>query len=224
MLAARPRNAARGGPLMQSKGPMVKIEYGLALSIVILLGGCEIAPRPPATATASRNVGQAAKALIGESLVLAEWGRADNRAACFPLAFRSDGGAGGTPSRATASGGWAVGFDQPDLRSAYGIAGVGLLREDRDSFTVKVDRLARQWPAIREWEAGENLPAGTAAGYGPQESEPAIEPTPEGSQASSQQWLAHLRIRGQQCRYEVWSKLGRDHLELLLGEIEVIRP
>ena len=110
---------------------MVKIETGFALAVTALLGGCDVAPQPPVTETAPRIIEQAAKPLIGESLVLAEWRKADNRAACAPLAFRSDGGAGGTARRAAFSGGWAVAFDQPDMSSAYGVAGAGLLPEDR---------------------------------------------------------------------------------------------
>ncbi len=83
---------------------------------------------------------------------------------------------------------------------------------------VKVDRLARQWPLVRRWEAGTNLPAGSAAGYGLQ----GALPYPEGSQGAGEQSLAFLLIRGQQCQYNVWSKLGRDHLELLLGELEMV--
>lgn len=212
---------------------MMKIEFGLAVSIAALLSGCGDAPQPPAnradverpsppaspvTETAPRIIEQRAKPLIGEAIVLAEWRKADNRGACAPLALRSDGGAGGTPRPATFSGGWAVAFDQPGLRSAYGVAGAGLLPEDRDNFAVKVNRLARQWPLVRRWDAGANLPAGSAAGYGLE----GAEPYPEGSQEVGRQSLAYLRIRGQQCQYNVWSKLGRDHLELLLGQLEMI--
>jgi len=216
---------------------MPRIEFVLAaIMVASLVGGCDRAGDGPAARadakmrsgsaspdikTVPRGIEQVAKPLIGAAIVLAEWRKADNRGACAPLAFRSDGGAGGTPRRATYSGGWAVAFDQPSLRSAYGVAGAGLLPEDRDNFAVKVDRLARQWPLVRRWDAGENLPAGSAAGYG---LEGVATPYPEGSQAVGEQSLAYLRIRGQQCQYNVWSKLGRDHLERLLGEIEMIRP
>lgn len=159
-------------------------------------------------------------ALIGETLVEAEWRSAANRASCAPLALRSAGGIKGTPRPATFSGGWAIAFDQPDRRSAFGVAGTGLTPADRADFAVKVDRLARQWPLIRRWDARANLPAGSAAGYG---LEGAVA-YPTADQASGRQSLAYLRIPGQACLYNVWSKLGRDHLELLLGELEMVRP
>ncbi|HEY5610921.1 MAG TPA: hypothetical protein VIL97_06930 [Thermoanaerobaculia bacterium] len=34
---------------------------------------------------------------------------------------------------------------------------------------------------------------------------------------------AYLRIAGQQCLYNLWSRLGRDHLELLLDELRLVR-
>ena len=66
--------------------------------------------------------------------VRAEWSKAANRATCAPLALKSDARPGGKPRAATFSGGWAVAFDQPDRRSAYGFAGVGALPEDRAGF------------------------------------------------------------------------------------------
>ena len=111
-------------------------------------------------------------------------------------------------------------FDQPDRRSAYGIAGSGVAPEDRDDHGAKVERLAQQWPLARRWDAGQNLPAGSAAGYGV---EGAL-PYPAGSSSFGQQSLASLRIPGQQCRYNVWSRLGRDHLALLLDQLQMIAP
>lgn len=111
-------------------------------------------------------------------------------------------------------------FDQPERRSAYGFAGVGLMREDRDDFAVKVDRLARQWPFMRRWDAGDNLPAGSAAGYGLE----GARDYPRGSSGFGRQSVAYLRIPGQACLYNIWSWLGRDHLERLLGELVLLKP
>ena len=157
--------------------------------------------------------------LIGEIIAVAEWRKAANRSSCTPLALRSDG-ADGEPRRANFAGGWAVAFDQPAQRSAYGFAGTGLLPADRADYAVKVDALARQWPLIRRWNDGENLPAGTAVGYGLEGARPYL----EGEQAVGQQSLAYLRVPGQACLYNVWTKLGRDHLELLLGQLILIEP
>ena len=51
---------------------------------------------------------------------------------------------------------------------------------------------------------------GSTAGYGP-----------EGGTGPAQ--LAYLRIAGQGCLYNVWSRLGRAHLEQLLGALRFVR-
>lgn len=158
-------------------------------------------------------------ALIGEALARAEWAKAANRAKCAPLALAGDGGAAGTPRRANFSGGWAVAFDLPGQHSAYGFAGTGLLPEDGEDYATLVDRLAKQWPLMRRWDRGDNLPAGSAAGYGLSGAEPYSAADPQGR---GQQSLAYLRIPGQACSYNVWSQLGRAHLETLLGQLRVI--
>ena len=169
-----------------------------------------IAGRPPVTLVP----------LLGEKVVRAQWRKAANRARCAPLGLRSDARARGVPRPATFSGGWAVAFDQPDRRSAYGFAGVGALPDDRLDFAVLVDQLATKWPYIRRWDAGDNLPAGSAAGYGLE----GFKDYPPGSSGYGQQSVAYLRIPRQQCLYNIWSRLGRDHLELLLGELVELKP
>jgi hypothetical protein len=121
-----------------------------------------------------------------------EWNRAANRNTCGLFAFVQLGeGAGATPRAATFSGGWSVAYDLPDQRSAFGIAGTGVSATD-DTYA--------QWPHQRIWADG------SFAGYGP-----------EGGTGPNQ--LAYLRIAGQQCLYNVWSRLSRDHLEQLLESI-----
>lgn len=175
---------------------------------------------PPSGERQPANPALTVAPLLAEKVARAQWSKAANRDACAPLGLKSDAKAGGTPRPATFSGGWAVAFDRPDRRSAYGFAGAGLLPEDRADFAVKVDRLAKQWPYIRRWDAGDNLPTGSAAGYGLE----GAKDYPTGSSGFGQQSLAYLRIPGQTCQYNVWSKLGRDHLELLLGELVVLKP
>lgn len=162
----------------------------------------------------------AAVPLLGEPVVRAQWSKAANRRSCAPLALKSDAKAGGTPRPANFSGGWAVAFDQPDRRSAYGFAGSGLTPDDRADFAVLVDRLTRQWPYVRRWDAGDTLPTGSAVGYGLE----GAKDYPSGSSGYGLQSLAYLRIPGQACLYNVWSKLGRDHLELLLSELVLLEP
>jgi hypothetical protein len=120
---------------------------------------------------------------------LREWRRAENRATCAPLApLGVPGQAEATPRAATFSGGWGVAYDLPELRSAFGVAGTG---------SQAADPAYDDWPHQREWADG------STAGYGP-----------EGGTGPNQ--LAYLRIPGEGCLYNVWSRLGIQHLETVL--------
>ena len=121
-----------------------------------------------------------------------EWRRAENRNDCALVAFASLGdGAGATPRRASFAGGWAVAYDTPSVRSAFGVAGTGSKASD---------------PAYSDWPYQKTWSDGSSAGYGP-----------EGGTGPNQ--LAYLRIAGQGCLYNVWSRLGREHLEHLLDQL-----
>lgn len=124
------------------------------------------------------------------------WEAAENRTSCALIAPASLGrGEDAVPRRAQFSGGWGVAYDMPDLRSAFGVAGTGA-----DASGPSYD----EWPHRREW------PDGSSVGYGP-----------EGGSGPNQ--LAYLRIPGQDCLYNVWSRLGVDHLEYLLEELRFVR-
>lgn len=123
------------------------------------------------------------------------WRQADNREQCAAIAPASLGSVNGaTPRRATFGGGWGVAYDLPDLRSAFGVAGTGVRAAD-PSYS--------DWPHSRTWRDG------SSAGYGP-----------EGGTGPNQ--LAYLRITGQGCLYNVWSRLGREHLEQLLEQLRFV--
>lgn len=154
--------------------------------------------------------------LIAERLILAEWAKAENRATCAPLAFSDDGDARGTPRHAQFSGGWAVAFDLPATRSAYGLAGVGSLPQDNASDVEKRDILINQWPSFRDLSA---LPQPAYAGYGVVGAKPWPGDNP---QAVGLQALAYVRVGGQQCLYNVWSRLGRRHLEEILESLRTV--
>ncbi|HEY0673955.1 MAG TPA: hypothetical protein VGD27_16880, partial [Longimicrobiales bacterium] len=129
------------------------------------------------------------------AVYLAEWRKAVNRRSCAPVAFASlPQAANATPRRAHFSGGWGVAYDTPKLRSAFGIAGAGV-NVAEPSYD--------NWPFKRNWSDGSRV------GYGP-----------EGGTGPNQ--LAYLRIAGQGCLYNVWSRLGRAHLEQLLQQIRFI--
>ena len=154
--------------------------------------------------------------LVAEAVILDEWRKAANKDECAPLAFASTGRARGAPRPATFGGGWGVAFDLPNLRSAYGIAGPGLVAADRGSGDLQRERLQEQWPHARDLEA---LPQPAFAGYGVEGAQayPAGNPTGRGVNS-----LAYVRVGGEQCTYNVWSRLGRTHLETLLRAMRMV--
>ena len=66
------------------------------------------------------------------------------------------------------------------------------------------DSTYNQWPGHRSWADGSRADYGPEGGTGPNE-------------------LAYLRIAGQGCLYNVWSRLGRPHLEQLLESLRFVR-
>jgi hypothetical protein len=131
------------------------------------------------------------------NVYLVEWEKSQNRTWCTLIAPRSVGalGEGATPRAAHFAGGWAVAYDLPHLRSAFGIAGAGVRAGD-PSYA--------KWPYVYEWGDGSKVEYGPEGGQGPNQ-------------------LAYLRIAGQDCLYNVWSRLGREHLELLLRELRMVQ-
>ena len=126
---------------------------------------------------------------------VAEWSKAPNRATCA-LPAPASLGAGGkaVPRRAEFSGGWAVAYDLPEMRSAFGVAGTGAGAED-PSYA--------EWPHRREWADGSSAEYGPEGGTGPNQ-------------------LAYLRVAGQTCLYNVWSRIGVSHLEYLLEQLRFV--
>jgi hypothetical protein len=176
----------------------------------------DAAPLPPPTPSPAASA-PAEPALVAQALVLAEWERAANRQDCAPIAFASTGQARGAPRTADFSGGWGVAFDLPNLRSAYGVAGPGLVAADRGPPEAQRQRLRGQWPYFRDLEA---LPQPAFAGHGIEGAEPY---PPANSAGRGLNSLAYVRVGKEQCTYNVWSRLGRSHLELLLGELRPVR-
>jgi hypothetical protein len=156
-------------------------------------------PAPPAPAVpalpAAPWAGERLTAGAVPAVFVTEWRKAENRAFCALIAPASLGeGAGARPRAAYFGGGWAVAYDQTGVRSAFGVAGTG----SRAS-----DPAYDEWPHHRAWADG------SRAGYGP-----------EGGSGPNQ--LAYLRIQGQDCLYNVWSNLGRAHLEHLLDNLRFV--
>jgi hypothetical protein len=159
--------------------------------------------------------GAQARPMIGEDVARAQWDMAENRARCAPLALLLDGGVKGKARAADFSGGWAVAFDLPGMRSAYGFAGPGIIAMDTEPVTAQRKRLDRQWPHRRDLPA---LPGPAFAGYGLVGAAPYPAANPAGKGLES---LAYLRIGGQGCTYSVWSRISRAHLEILLDNLRM---
>lgn len=174
-------------------------------------------PAPPVAPSAATPSPPAPRH-IAAGLIRRQWARAENRVSCAPVAFTDDGGAGGVPRRATFSGGWAVAFDLPGTRSAYGVAGPGLIAADRGPPYRQTRRLTRQWPYFMELD---QLERPSFAGYGLEGAARYRADNPAGEGENS---LAYVRIHRQACTYNVWSRLGRAHLERLLRGLELLPP
>jgi hypothetical protein len=124
------------------------------------------------------------------------WEAAENRDSCRALAPGQTPSPSGAPRTASFAGGWAVAYDLPETRSAYGVAGTGAsaLGPTYDDF-----------PDTLRWSDG------SVARYGP-----------EGGTGPNQ--LAYLTIPGQACLYNIWSAISVEHLEALLTSLRFVRP
>lgn len=161
-----------------------------------------LAPEPSVSSTATP---------LAEDLTRNEWRTAANKEECAPLVLTTDGGAPATERRANFGGGWGVAFDTETVRSAYGVAGPGGLPVDKADGQEK--RLRDQWPYFMRLD---NLPKPSFAGYGLEGARPYSDDAPDGVSENS---LAYVHVAGQACTYNVWSRLGRAHLEVLLQSL-----
>lgn len=100
------------------------------------------------------------------------------------------------PRAATFSGGWAVAYDLPETRSAFGVAGTGASAWSDDVYDA--------WPNRRVFADSSRVGYGLEGGTGTN-------------------WLAYVRIPGQDCLYNVWSRRGQKHLEELLGQLRFVQ-
>lgn len=142
---------------------------------------------------------------------LQQWQKTDKRGSvCAAIAPTSLGkGQGAKPRPANfGSDAWAVAYDKPGLpgrtsdgspctncgRGAFGIAGT----------SGNVDDPQYQgFPFHRQWADGSHADYGLEGGNGPS-------------------YLAYLTIKNQRCSYNVWSFLGREHLEYLLEHLRFV--
>jgi hypothetical protein len=124
---------------------------------------------------------------------VSEWKKAENRDRCQPLVLL---GAEREPKakirRAEFSGGWAVAYDLPGQRSAFGIAGTGLDIDRNGTNSTFPNNIA--------WSDGSSVSYGLEGNTGPG-------------------YLAYLKVSGQSCLYNIWSKQGKTHLEHLISSL-----
>ena len=174
------------------------------LALVGLAGtlACSSAAVPPSPATDTRAPAPwSDPALAGAAVppvYLTVWRAAGNRQRCALLApERLDPGLArqARARAATFGGGWGVAYDLPDSRSAFGVAGTGTSAWTGETYDA--------WPEKRV------LSDGSRVGYGP-----------EGGTGPN--WLAYVRIPGQDCLYNVWSRRGRAHLEALVDRLRFV--
>ncbi len=133
------------------------------------------------------------------AVYLSEWAKAKNRAHCALLVVPEHGQAvrpEAKARRAEFAGGWAVAYDLPNRRGAYGVAGTGVsLSKGGDEY---------QWPKQQRWSDGSRMSYGLEGGTGPT-------------------YLAYLHVAGQNCLYNVWSTLGETHLLQLVDDLRRVR-
>lgn len=143
---------------------------------------------------------------------LNEWRQLGNRrSACAAIIPTNLGeGQGAKPRPANfGAGAWAIAYDKPGLpgtnpsgsfcancgRGAFGIAGT----------SSDIDEPRYQgWTLHREWADGSRADYGLTG-------------------SDSLPYLAYVEISGQRCLYNVWSFLGREHLEHLLAHLRFIK-
>lgn len=200
----------------------------LPLSLFALLAGCgggadpqpatDTTPLPTAGAPPARIPPPPPPTYLAGQLIRQEWATSQFRTRCAPIAFTDDAGVGGTPRAANFSGGWGVAFDLPAQRSAYGVAGPGVIAADAGPPYAQARRLNRQWPYFRELDT---MSGPSFAGYG---LEGARAYPPDNPDGTGEQSVANVRIHGQDCTYNIWSRLGRAHLMTLLDGLRLLPP
>lgn len=185
--------------------PLVPPRHSRRLVSVVLIASCARAsavesPASPAPSPASPWSRPALSASAIPSTYLDVWRRAENRGRCAliaPETLDPPLPRSAQPRPATFSGGWAVAYDLPEARSAFGVAGTGT--------SAWNPSLYQDWPYKRIYADSSRV------GYGL-----------EGGGAGPN-WLAYVQIPGQDCLYNVWSRQGREELEALLARLRFVR-
>ncbi len=145
--------------------------------------------------------------------LLAAWAASPNRDVCAPLVPGDIEGA--HARRADYDGGWAVEFDKQGMpgvsrnghactscgRGAFGIAGTGISTDDEEELEAE-EMVLRDGSRVRF--------------------EPAVDEEDEENGVAGR--VATIKIRGQECVYQVWSFSGDEHLESLIRDLRFVDP
>ena len=126
-----------------------------------------------------------------------QWRKADNRKNCALLVLPRNASAHlpNAKSRpAPFSGGWAIAYDTPKQRSAYGVANAGT--------TSKRD-LYEGWAYRKNYADGSYVTLGREGN------------NPQGKM------LAYL-VLNNGCFYNIWSQLSSEHLQKIIGQLRYV--
>lgn len=128
-----------------------------------------------------------------------QWRKAENRQTCAPLVLPTKAASHLQNAKirsASFHGGWAIAYDLPNKRSAYGIAGAGVAGSLED---------VKRWPQYHIWNDGSGVGWGLQGDTGPD-------------------YLAYVYLHNQGCLYNVWSKVSETHLINLLNDLRLSKP
>jgi hypothetical protein len=190
------RNVAPLDVASQETGPSTSLATGAASTTDEPASATAVIDTAPAVAA---DLPPWDRGLLGLAevppVLVEEWRRAENQLWCSALYPVDTGVTAATVRRAEFSGGWALAWDTPELRSAFGVAGVG---------SPAWDDIGTRMPNTVAYR-------GQIVGYGG-----------EGFDDAATQRLAEFSIPGQLCAYQVWSQLGDEHLLELVDSLRLV--
>jgi hypothetical protein len=192
--AAEPADRPAEGRALETRAPPETVQsFGPLGGAAGETSSPETRTAAPATLDAPAWGGARIAAANAPTVAVQAWSRAPNRDRCALLVPATlAAGEGARPRAARERGGWRVSWDQPGRRDVFGIAGTA------------AEVAASEAPGLvlhREWSDG------SRAVYGRQATEGDL-------------YVAQLQVEGQGCVYQLWSHLGRDHLEHLLEHLQ----
>lgn len=201
-----------GGPVVAASSPssagaptiaMHDTTTTAASEAVALTAHVEAAPAAPAPWSAEHLAQPAAPRAL-----LQAWRRAENHGWCAPLAPTTLGAGEGARARSGAyAGGWSLEFDKRGVagmtargdvcetcgRGAFGVAGTAMSTDEAEDLVGATATVLADGGRIDVQASGEDPAA-----------------------------VATIVVPGQQCVYQVWSFLGRAHLDELVSSLRLV--